>query len=134
MLLNIKIRGRQRFWILSQEWFNNLEICQEKSAIGGVLWKNCSWKSRKIHMKTPVLESRFNKVLGLRPSTLLKRDSSIGVSLWILRNFWKHLFYRTPQLVASHSYIFGYLLELCLVRNNSLYCIEKCFRIFKSQW
>ena len=26
-------------------------------------------------MKTPVLESFFNKVAGLRPATLLKRDS-----------------------------------------------------------
>ena len=38
-------------------------------------------------MKTPVLESFFNKVAGLRPATLLKRDSNAGVFLWILRNF-----------------------------------------------
>ena len=29
----------------------------------------------------------FNKVAGLRPTTLLKRDSGTGVFLWILRNF-----------------------------------------------
>ena len=38
----------------------------------------------------------FNKVAGLRPATLLKRDSGMGVFLWILQNFYKHLFYRTP--------------------------------------
>ena len=31
-----------------------------------------------------------------RSATLLKKDSSTGVFLWILRNFEEHLFYRTP--------------------------------------
>ena len=31
--------------------------------------------------KTPVLESLFNKVAGLRPTTLLKRDSNAVVFL-----------------------------------------------------
>ena len=35
----------------------------------------------KVHRKTPMLESLFNKVAGLRPVTLLKRDSNIGVFL-----------------------------------------------------
>ena len=43
-------------------------------------------------MKTPVLESLFNKVACLRSSTLLKRDSNTGVLLWILRNFQEQLF------------------------------------------
>ena len=36
----------------------------------------------------------FNKVAGLRPTTLLKRDSRTGVFvfLWILRNLWEHFF------------------------------------------
>ena len=33
----------------------------------------CSEKSRKNHGKTPALESLFNKAVGLRPLTLLKR-------------------------------------------------------------
>ena len=33
---------------------------------------------------------------GLRPATLLKRDSGTGVFLWILWHFYEHLFYRTP--------------------------------------
>ena len=32
-------------------------------------------------LKTPVPESHFNKVAGLRPATLLKRDSGTGVFL-----------------------------------------------------
>ena len=51
-------------------------------------------------------ESLFNKVVGLVPVTSLKRDSGIGVFLWILRNFQKHLFYRTPLalLLLTNEY------------------------------
>ena len=41
----------------------------------------------------------FNKLAGLSPATLLKerkRDSGTGVFLWILWNFYEHLFHRTP--------------------------------------
>ena len=43
--------------------------------------KRSSYKFRKIHRKTPVPESLF---------------SLFYVFLWILRNYWKNLFYRTP--------------------------------------
>ena len=33
--------------------------------------------------------------IGLRTATLLKRDSHAVVFLWILRNFYEHLFWRT---------------------------------------
>ena len=59
----------------------------QKHSSGGVLWKRCSWKFRKIHRKTPVSESLFNKVAGLRPATLLKKVSGTVAFLWILRNF-----------------------------------------------
>ena len=36
---------------------------------------------RNIHRKTPLPETLFNKVAGLRPGTLLKRDSNTGVFL-----------------------------------------------------
>ena len=52
----------------------------------------CSKKSRKIHGRTPLLESLFHKAAGLRPAILLKRHFSTGVFLWILKNFWEHLF------------------------------------------
>ena len=42
----------------------------------------------------------FNKVAGLRPATLLKRDSGADVFLWILRNFYEHFFYRTRRMTA----------------------------------
>ena len=35
--------------------------------------KMCSWKFHKVHRKTPVPEAFFNKVAGLRPTTLLKK-------------------------------------------------------------
>ena len=38
--------------------------------------------------------SLFNKVVGLRPATLLKRDSNTAVFLWSLRNFQECLFWR----------------------------------------
>ena len=41
----------------------------------------CSKKSRKIHGKTPLLESLFNKAAGLMPAILLKRYFSTGVFL-----------------------------------------------------
>ena len=47
--------------------------------------------SKKIHRKTPVQEFGFNKAVGLRPSTLLKKR------LWHMCfpvNFQKHLFFK----------------------------------------
>ena len=46
--------------------------------------KRCSKKFHKIHKKTPVPESLFNKVAGLKPATLLNRGSGTGVFLRIL--------------------------------------------------
>ena len=45
----------------------------------------------------------FNKVTGLRLATLLKKVSGTGVFLRILRNFQKHLFYRTPPDECFHK-------------------------------
>ena len=49
--------------------------------------KSFSLKLRNIYRKTPVLGSLFNKVVALRPATILKRDSNIGVSGEIFKNF-----------------------------------------------
>ena len=43
-----------------------------KNVVRGVPCKRCSYNFRKIHRKTPALESLFNKVADLRPGTLLK--------------------------------------------------------------
>ena len=45
----------------------------QKHLFADVLYNRCSYKFRNIHRKTPVLESHFNKVAGLRPVILLKR-------------------------------------------------------------
>ena len=47
--------------------------------------------------------SFFNKVAGLWPGTLLKRDSNTSVFLWILWNFWEHLFWRTSANICFCS-------------------------------
>ena len=44
-------------------------------------YKEAVIKVLNIHRKKPMLESIFNKVLGRRPATLLKRDSNTGVLL-----------------------------------------------------
>ena len=54
----------------------------------------------KIHRKTPVLQSVFNKLAGLRPATLLKRDSDTGV---YQRNFEKCL--RAPVLQNTSPWL-----------------------------
>ena len=51
---------------------------------GGALWKRCFWKFSNNNLKTPVLESLFNK--GLETCDL-KRDSNTGVFMWILKKF-----------------------------------------------
>ena len=45
----------------------------------------------------------FNKVAGLRPATLLKRESGKGVFLQILQNFQKHLFTERIWTTASDT-------------------------------
>ena len=57
-----------------------------------VLCKKCVLKFLKINRKTPVPQTLFIKLAGLRLATLLKWDSGPGVFLWILRDFLEHLF------------------------------------------
>ena len=55
---------------------------------GAVLLKKVFWKiSQNSQENTCARVSFFNKVAGLKPATLLKRDSGTGVFLSILRNF-----------------------------------------------
>ena len=75
---------------------SEMNAALQKHSSVGVLWKQCSWKFRKIHRKTPVPESLFNKVVGLKPATLLKK------SLWhrcFSVNFAKFL--RTASLQST---------------------------------
>ena len=63
------------------------EFCREFCEIFWTTYfvNKCSKTSRKIHGKTPVLKSLFNKAAGLRLTTILKRHFSIGVFLWIFQ-------------------------------------------------
>ena len=64
----------------------NLKLYQKRDSNTGL---------RVACFETPVLGSLCNKVTSLmtrRHATLLERDSSTGVSLWILRNFQGNFF------------------------------------------
>ena len=81
----------------------------QKQSFAIVLQIRCSWKFRKFHRKTPVLESLFNKVAGLQ--ALLKRVSNTDSEL-----FKNKFFYRTPPVAASNittylKYTFPYFLK-----------------------
>ena len=56
-------------------------ITLQEAATEGVLLKKMFLKILRISQETPVLESLFNKVVDLRPVSLLKRDSNTGVFL-----------------------------------------------------
>ena len=62
---NVKFVVTNKLQLLAYEY--------QKQSPGGVLPKRCSLKFRKIHRKTPLAESLFNKVAGLKLLTLLKK-------------------------------------------------------------
>ena len=53
-----------------------------------------------MEVKLKLLESLFNEIANLKAY----KDSSTGVSPWILQNIYKHLFCRTPPVAASVKY------------------------------
>ena len=64
--------------------------------------KRCSYKLRKTHRKIPVSESFFNKVAGLRPTILLKKETLASVVSCEFCEICKNTFsYRTPPVAAS---------------------------------
>ena len=84
-------RGVSNSWSSSSTFLTRIQ----KQLLADVLQNRCCEEFCNIHRETPVLESLFNKVAGLRSATLLKENSSTGAFLWILRNFWEHLIWRT---------------------------------------
>ena len=64
--------------------------------------KRCSQKFRKIHSKTPVPESLFDKVTGLRPATLFKKKSLTQIFSFEFCEISKNTFF-TEQLRATAS-------------------------------
>ena len=79
--------------------------------------------------ETPVWGSIFNKVgsqMGWRHLTVLERDSSTGISLWISWNFLERFFCRTPPSNhISHDVYFFFLQisEVCSLK--SIYLVEQ---------
>ena len=73
-----------------------------KLVVGTYGWSHSSvqWKIilkfRKIHRKTLVLESHFNKAAGLKACNFIKKTSDTGVFLWILLVVLRAAFFRTP--------------------------------------
>ena len=80
---------RQRY--IKNNWYNNRNSYRECS-VKNVALRNFAKFTGK-HLCQSLF---FDKVAGLKPATLLKRDSCFSVFLSILRNFQEHVFYRIP--------------------------------------
>ena len=98
-------------WEIQGVWSRFLNECQKSiqklfkyaklAVIRRYFVKRCSQKFRKIHKKTTVPESLFNKVADPRPATLLKKR------LWhrcFPMNFVKFL--RTPFFIEHLGWVF----------------------------
>ena len=92
-----------------------------------VLQNRCSKKFSKIYRQTSVLESLFNKVVGLRRKILLKRESSTGVCLRIFRTFKKNLFTEHLGTTASLQYLIKPFFE---VIKKALKLLFKWFKTY----
>ena len=53
------------------DWFQNSPNKKQPPEV--FCKKRCPWKFRNIHRKTPVLESLFNKVAGLKAYNFIKK-------------------------------------------------------------
>ena len=62
-------------------------LATQKQPLEVFCGKTFSYKIQKFHKKTPMLESLFNKVAGLRPATSLKRSSNTAVFPEIRESF-----------------------------------------------
>ena len=61
--------------------------------------------------------ARVSFLTKLQASRPYKRDTGAGVFLWILRNFWEHLFYRTPLDDCFSKYASDNFLSLSNLKN-----------------
>ena len=68
--------------------YNSSDEKMSEAASGGVLvWKSALRNFAKFTEEHLCQSLYFNKVPGLCPATLLKRDFGTSVFLWILQNF-----------------------------------------------
>ena len=99
-----------------------------------LLWNyGSSHRSRSIikgvlkNFAKSLFQSLFlNKVASLRPATWLKKDTDVGVLLWIFRNFQEHLLYKTLPGGCFCIFIKGFLLirhEYTLFSTQPQYCL-----------
>ena len=92
---------------IGNKWVNKRKLCLEAPTRGVI--KKAVLKNFAIFRRKHLYCSLFLiKLQTFRPVTLLKRDSNTGVFLWILRNFYKHLFCRT---LANGCFCLLYLLQ-----------------------
>ena len=101
-------------------------IKDESLAATDVLQNRCSQKCRKFHRKTPVLKSLFNKVVGLRPVTLLKRDSNAGVfrrNILFLTLLFSCSGFRILECVEAGATVFVFSSEYLPLRD----ILNQCF-------
>ena len=64
--------------ITNEKWSLSIKKASRSSQQMCYVKKVAPKKIHNFHRKTPVLESLFSKVAGLRPANLLKRDSNTG--------------------------------------------------------
>ena len=72
--------------------------------------------SQKATEKNLYLSLRFNIVAGLRPATVLKKDSVADVFLWILRNF-----YESPFVEHFRWLLLKTISKFCFVQTCKYY-------------
>ena len=97
MIPDYIINTNKRKYLKINMYLSQWTDCSE-AAIQEVLWKKGVFKNfAKFKGKQLCWSLFFKKVEGLKRATLYwKRDSIIGVFLWILWNFYKDLFYGAP--------------------------------------
>ena len=72
--------------------------------------QRCSSKFRKIHRKTLAQESLFNKVAGLRPATLFKKETLAQVFSCEFCEILKNTFFDRTSLVAASEFVSIFML------------------------
>ena len=84
-----------------------------------VFYKNtCSLKFHYIHRKTPVLESLFNKVGGLKPCNVIERDINTDIPMNIAK------FLRAP-LLRNTAFLAATKMGISFFKRDST-CILRC--------
>ena len=92
-------RGIKREGTLGRNGWKRIgSIGRVRSSRLGVFYKkDVLWNFTRFTGKHLGQSPFFNKVEGLKPTTLLKRDPGTDVFLWILGNFSVHLFLKNTS-------------------------------------